>query len=175
MRLARAARAVLVKSPTSDPKTGPLAELATVNAENVRLRSELAAANEQLSAHLLNCEAPASAKGPVAPAAQSPACTKLLLPNADEASLKAARCWDRALGLSPRWSHSQSVPLVRARHAGLGRRGSRGSAPLLTSYTTRCLALALQLPDRPRPGTRLLSRAAGAKHSPTPASPSRTQ
>ena len=54
MRLARAARAILAKSPTSDAysdpetQTGPLAELATVNAENVRLRSELAAANEQL-------------------------------------------------------------------------------------------------------------------------------
>ena len=95
MRLARAARAVLAKSPTSDaysdPETGPLAELATVNAENVRLRSELAAANEQLSAHLLNCKAPASAEAPVAPAALSPARTKLPLPNADEASLNAAR------------------------------------------------------------------------------------
>ena len=91
MRLARAARAILAKSPTSgaysDPKTGPLAELATVNAENVRLRSE----NEQLSVHLLNCEAPASAEAPVAPEALSPARTKLPLPNADEASLNAAR------------------------------------------------------------------------------------
>ena len=94
MRLARAARAILAKSPTSDDPetaTGPLAELATVNAEVVRLRSELAAANEQLSAHLLNCEAPASAEAPVAPAALSPARTKLPLPNADEASLNAAR------------------------------------------------------------------------------------
>ena len=93
MRLARAARAILAKSPTSDAysdpetQTGPLAELATVNAENVRLRSE----NEQLSVHLLNCEAPASAEAPVAPAALSPARTKLPLPNADEASLNAAR------------------------------------------------------------------------------------
>ena len=93
MRLARAARAILAKSPTSDAHsdpetgTGPLAELATVNAENVRLRSE----NEQLSVHLLNCEAPASAEAPVAPAALSPARTKLPLPNADEASLNAAR------------------------------------------------------------------------------------
>ena len=91
MRLARAARAILAKSPTSgaysDPETGPLAELATVNAENVRLRSE----NEQLSVHLLNCEAPASAEAPVARAAMSPARTKLPLPNADEASLNAAR------------------------------------------------------------------------------------
>ena len=97
MRLARAARAILAKSPTSDAHsdpetgTGPLAELATVNAEVVRLRSELAAANEQLSAHLLNCEAPASAEAPVTPAAPSPARTKLPLPNADEASLNAAR------------------------------------------------------------------------------------
>ena len=90
MRLARAARAILAKSPTSDDPetaTGPLAELATVNAENVRLRSE----NEQLSVHLLNCEAPASAEAPVAPAALSPARTQLPLPNADEASLNAAR------------------------------------------------------------------------------------
>ena len=52
MRLARAARAVLTKSSRahaySDAETGPLAEL---NAENIRLRSELAAAKEQLSVH----------------------------------------------------------------------------------------------------------------------------
>ena len=68
MRLARAARAVLAKSPRadahSDPETGPLAELAALSAENVRLRSDLAEAKAQLSAHLLKCEAPASAEGP---------------------------------------------------------------------------------------------------------------
>ena len=68
MRLARAARAVLAKSPRvdahSDPETGPLAELAALSAENVRLRSDLAEAKAQLSAHLLTCEAPTSAEGP---------------------------------------------------------------------------------------------------------------
>ena len=44
-----------------------------------------------VSAHLLNCEAPASAEAPVAPEALSPARTKLPLPNEDEASLNAAR------------------------------------------------------------------------------------
>ena len=95
MRLARAARAALTKSPRadarSDSETAPFAELATVNRENVLLRAKLAAAEAQLSAHLLNCEAPASAEAPVAPAALSPARTKLPLSNADEASLNAAR------------------------------------------------------------------------------------
>ena len=70
MRFARSVRAALAKSPSSDahsdPETGPWAELATITAENVRLRSELTAAKAQLSA-LLNYEAPASAeKGPEA-------------------------------------------------------------------------------------------------------------
>ena len=69
MRFARTVRAALAKSPSSDahsdPETGPLAELATITAENVRLRSELTAAKAQLSA--MNYEAPASAeKGPEA-------------------------------------------------------------------------------------------------------------
>ena len=150
MRLARAARAALTKSPRadahSDSETGPFAELATVNRENVRLRAKLAAAEAQLSAHLLNCEAPASAEGPVTPTALGLARTKLPLPNADEASLDAARCWDR---LSPRRCHSWSVPLIRARHAGLGRHGSRRPGPT-SSYTTRyptfALHCTLQLP-----------------------------
>ena len=64
------ARAALTKSPraesdaNSGSETGPLAELATLNAENFRLRAELANAKAQLSAHLLNCEAPASAEAP---------------------------------------------------------------------------------------------------------------
>ena len=66
MRFARTVRAALAKSPSSDahsdPETGPLAELATITAENVRLRSELTAAKAQLSARLLNYEAPASAE-----------------------------------------------------------------------------------------------------------------
>ena len=145
MRLARQARAALTGA-HSDSETGPFAELATVNRENVRLRAKLAAAEAQLSAHLLNCEAPASAEGPVAPTAQGPARTKLPPPNADEASLDAARCWDR---LSPRRCHSWSVPLIRARHAGLGRHGSRRPGPT-SSYTTRyptfALHCTLQLP-----------------------------
>ena len=100
----------------------------------------------QLSAHLLNCEAPASAEGPAAPTALGLARTKLPLPNADEASLDAARCWDR---LSPRRCHSWSVPLIRARHAGLGRHRSRIPGPT-PSYTTRyptfALHCTLQLP-----------------------------
>jgi hypothetical protein len=69
MVCARTVCAVLAKSPSSsDPETGPLAELATIFAENVRrLWSELTAAKAQLSARLLNDEAPASAeKGPEA-------------------------------------------------------------------------------------------------------------
>ena len=73
MICARTVRAVLAKSghyhsdAHSDPETRPLAELATITAEVVRLRSELTAAKAQLSAQLLNYEAPASAeKGPEA-------------------------------------------------------------------------------------------------------------
>ena len=186
MRLVRAARAALTKSPRanahSDRDTGPFAELATANRENARLRSELAAAKDaflsleaQLSAHLLNREATTSAGGGQPWAWPAPRC-RFPMRTKPLSRLHVAGIGSRPAGATAGPCPSSGLDTPVSVGTGAADRAPNRATPHVNPLTDAVIALHLAT-HRPvlAHETRLLSHAAGGQHSPTPASPSRTR